>query len=267
MHGRILDVASGPGIVTSAPRGRRARGRGPGFDARDGVRKRKSDVPRPASYTNVLFKQRFRDPSRLCGWQLDDASELRGYRFIIFSNPKNVLLEMLRVLKVGGTVAVADVVSAEDAGKAALQNAIEVLRDPSRMFACWSGSELVDLITRAGVAIDRRESWDKAREFEEWAGIVANPERCPLRNRCQRALAKPRSGRELWSIADAMGLRSLLQSHAQSGFAAHQRGRDRPEGLARAGKRQSHHRARSAAFAGLQIIVGPRPGAPALTRS
>ena len=96
---------------------------------------------------------------------------------------------MLRVLKVGGTVAIADVVSAEDAGKAALQNAIEVLRDPSHV-RMLSGSELVDLITRAGVAIDRQESWDQAREFEEWAGIVNNPKRvAPLRT-VVRALAE-----------------------------------------------------------------------------
>ena len=58
---------------------------------------------------------------------------------------------------------------------------IEVLRDPSHA-RMLSGSELVDLITHAGVAIDRQESWDRAREFEEWAGIVNNPKRvAPLR--------------------------------------------------------------------------------------
>jgi hypothetical protein len=40
------------------------------------------------------------------------------------------------------------------------------------------------------VAVDRQESWDKAREFEEWVGIVANPERvAPLRT-VVRALAE-----------------------------------------------------------------------------
>jgi len=96
---------------------------------------------------------------------------------------------MLRVLKVGGTLAVADVVSAEDAGKAALQNALEVLRDPSHV-RMLPASELVALIAGAGVAVERQDSWNKAREFEEWVGIVANPERvAPLRT-IVRALAE-----------------------------------------------------------------------------
>jgi hypothetical protein len=116
------------------------------------------------------------------------ASEPR-LSFHHFLKPENVLAEMLRVLKVGGTLAVADVVSAEDAGKAALQNAIEVLRDPSHV-RMLSGSELVHLIARAGVAVVRQKCWDKAREFEEWVGIVANPERvAPLRT-VVRALAE-----------------------------------------------------------------------------
>jgi hypothetical protein len=51
-------------------------------------------------------------------------------------------------------------------------------------------SELVDLMSRDDMSIERQDSWEKAREFEEWVGIVADPERtAPLRTVVQ-ALAK-----------------------------------------------------------------------------
>jgi len=168
---------------------------------------------------------------------------------------------------VGGTVAVADVVSAEDAGKAALQNAIEVLRDPSHVHML-SGSELVDLITRAGVAIDRQESWDKAREFEAWAGTVANPERvAPLRT-VVRALAEASqdAGSGL-SLHDG-AVHFFIAVHFFDNFFyrwqlvwRHQTcvpGRPR----ARRQGGSSHHRARSAApLLACRSWVGPRPDA------
>ena len=45
-------------------------------------------------------------------------------------------------------------------------------------------------MTKPELCIERQEGWDKEREFEEWVGIVANPERiAPLRTVVQ-ALAK-----------------------------------------------------------------------------
>jgi SAM-dependent methyltransferase len=105
-----------------------------------------------------------------------------------FAEPNVALKEMLRVLRRGGILTVADVVSSEEPDKSELQNAIEVLRDPShvRMLPAF---ELIALIAQSGVAIERLEAWDKAREFEEWLGIVSNPERvAPLRT-VVRALA------------------------------------------------------------------------------
>jgi len=44
------------------------------------------------------------------------------------------------------------------------------------------GSELTALVTGAGFAVEALTSWDKAREFEEWMGIVNDPSRLlPLR--------------------------------------------------------------------------------------
>jgi hypothetical protein len=48
----------------------------------------------------------------------------------------------------------------------------------------------VSLIEGAGFTIEQQASWDKPREFEEWMGIVNEPERAaPLRT-ILRALAK-----------------------------------------------------------------------------
>lgn len=184
VHGRILDVACGPGIVTTALAA--VAREVVALDLTPEMVAKAKERCAAAGHTNVLFKQGSATHLAFADGSFDAV--VTRLSFHHFLEPEKVLLEMLRVLKVGGTVAVADVVSAEDAGKAALQNAIEVLRDPSHV-RMLSGSELVDLITRAGVAIDRQECWDKAREFEEWAGIVANPERvAPLRT-VVRALA------------------------------------------------------------------------------
>jgi hypothetical protein len=69
----------------------------------------------------------------------------------------------------GGTLAVADVASAEDSEKAALQNAIEMLRDPSRV-RMLPVSELVALITRPEMSIvsKPRPRLDKMRG---WASL------------------------------------------------------------------------------------------------
>ena len=176
-RGRILDVACGPGIVTSALAA--VAREVVALDLTPEMLAKARERCAAAGRTNVRFEQ---------GCATDMALETGSFDAVVtrlsfhhFLEPENVLAEMLRVLKVGGTLAVADVVSAEDAGKAALQNAIEVLRDPSHV-RMLSGSELVDLIARAGVAVVRQECWDKAREFEEWVGIVGNPERvAPLR--------------------------------------------------------------------------------------
>ena len=105
-----------------------------------------------------------------------------------FVDPQIALAEMLRVLRLSGIVAIADVVTSEDPTKSELQNAIEVLRDPSHV-RMLPASELLALVSRDDLTIERQESWDNPREFEEWLGIVADPRRvAPLRT-IVRALA------------------------------------------------------------------------------
>jgi SAM-dependent methyltransferase len=66
-----------------------------------------------------------------------------------FDRPARVTSEIFRVLRPGGSFVIADVISSEVPADAELQNAIEILRDPShvRMLA---GSELTALVEQAG---------------------------------------------------------------------------------------------------------------------
>ena len=106
-----------------------------------------------------------------------------------FQEPRSVLGEAMRVMKNGGTLVVADVVSSEINEKSALHNAIEVLRDPCHV-RMYPASELASLVRGCGLKIEQQDTWDQPREFEEWGGIVADPERIkPVRTIVQ-ALAR-----------------------------------------------------------------------------
>ena len=69
-----------------------------------------------------------------------------------------------------------------------MQNAIEIQRDSSHV-RMLPGSELTSLVRDAGFAIESLTSWDKAREFEEWMGIVNDASRVPPLRAVVRALA------------------------------------------------------------------------------
>ncbi len=98
-----------------------------------------------------------------------------------FVDPQRVVGEMFRVLRPGGILIIADVIVSEDDGEARLQNAIEIIRDPSHI-RMLPGSELISLVEECGFEITSDTTWDKSREFEEWMGIANDPQRVgPLR--------------------------------------------------------------------------------------
>jgi SAM-dependent methyltransferase len=109
-----------------------------------------------------------------------------------FANPQRALTEMFRVLRPGGTAVILDVVSSEDLEESDLQNAIERLRDPSHV-RMLRATELDACIASAGFCELVPATWDKEREFEEWMGIVNDPDRAQPLYTVVRALAQ--SGR------------------------------------------------------------------------
>jgi ubiquinone/menaquinone biosynthesis C-methylase UbiE len=175
--GTILDVACGPGIVTAAlaTRAREV----VAFDLTPEMLRKAEQRCARAGLTNVEFRQGGAADLPFADAAFDGVVTRLAVHH--FSEPRRVLNEMFRVLRAGGTLVVADVVSSEDAEEAALQNAIEMLRDPSHVRMLPS-SELLSALEAAGFAIEAQTTWDKSREFEEWVGIVNDPERvAPLR--------------------------------------------------------------------------------------
>jgi SAM-dependent methyltransferase len=105
-----------------------------------------------------------------------------------FDRPDRVMSEIFRVLRQEGRFVLADVISSEVSAESELQNAIEILRDPSHV-RMLPGSELSSLVTGAGFVVEKLETWDKPREFEEWIGIVNDASRVPPLRTVVRALA------------------------------------------------------------------------------
>jgi ubiquinone/menaquinone biosynthesis C-methylase UbiE len=183
-RGRVLDIACGPGVVTSAL-AEHAR-EVVALDLTPQMLEKARERCSKAGRTNVMFKEGSATALPFADACFDAV--ITRLSFHHFLEPSVVLTEMLRVLRPRGIVAIADVVSAEAFDKSELQNAIETLRDPSHV-RMLTRSELIAMIAQAAVTIERQETWDKAREFEEWLGIVSNPERvAPLRT-IIRALA------------------------------------------------------------------------------
>ena len=183
--GKILDVACGPGAVTAALAEKAETVTA--FDATPAMLEKARERCEKAGLQNVLFEQGAAESMPFEDGAFDGAvTRLALHHFV---DPTVVLREILRVLRPGGVLVIADVVVSEDAAEAALQNAIEILRDPShiRMLPL---SELNAAVESSGFAIEAGSTWDKDREFEEWMGIVNDPQRLnPLRT-VARALAE-----------------------------------------------------------------------------
>jgi SAM-dependent methyltransferase len=185
VNGRVLDVACGPGIVTAelAAVAREV----VAFDLTAEMLAMARTRCEQAGYRNVTFREGSADALPYPDGSFDAV--VTRLSFHHFKEPRRVLGEMVRVVKAGGTVAVADIVGAEDEATSALQNAIEILRDPSHV-RMLPASELKSLMGAGGLTIVKQDSWDKPREFEEWADIVADPDRIGPVRILVRALAQ-----------------------------------------------------------------------------
>lgn len=169
---RILDVGCGPGIVTAelAPHAKEL----VAFDLTPEMIAQARKRCKEAGFANVRFE--IGQAERL---PFEDASfdaVVSRYTFHHFSDPSTVLAEMVRVVRAKGRIVIVDIVSSEALEEAELNNALEILRDPShvRMFPY---SHLRRMIESSGLRLQREERWTKVREFNEWIQITNAPDR------------------------------------------------------------------------------------------
>ena len=183
-RGSVLDVACGPGILSAAI-AKTAR-EVLAFDLTPQMLKRAAQRCAEAGLGNVTF----REGSAIELPFADAAFDAVVTRLSVhhFDRPDRAMSEIFRVLRPGGRFVIADVISSEVPAEAELQNAIEILRDPSHV-RMLPGSELSSLVSESGFTIESLATWDKPREFEEWMGIVNDPSRVPPLRTVVRALA------------------------------------------------------------------------------
>jgi ubiquinone/menaquinone biosynthesis C-methylase UbiE len=183
-RGSVLDVACGPGILSAAIA---ATARDVvAFDLTPEMLKKAAQRCSEAGLANVTFREGNATELPFADAAFDAVVTRLSVHH--FDRPGRVMSEIFRVLRPGGHFVIADVIASELPAEAELQNAIEILRDPSHV-RMLPGSELSSLVTEAGFAISSLTTWEKPREFEEWMGIVNDASRVPPLRAVVRALA------------------------------------------------------------------------------
>lgn len=184
-HGRLIDVACGPGVVTAALAPNAASV--VAFDATDEMLAKAKARCAKAGLSNVEFKSGDAENLPFADAEFDGAVTRAALHH--FAAPQRAISEMFRVLRPGGVAVMADVISSENADESRLHNAIERLRDPSHV-RMLPASELDACARQAGFRDLQAATWDIDRELEEWFSIVSDPDRVEPIRTVTRALAE-----------------------------------------------------------------------------
>lgn len=160
---RVLDVACGPGFLTMAFATRCAAAAG--VDATDAWMGRARREAARRGLGNVTF--RVGDAEGL-DWP-DGAFDVVACRaaFHHFPRPERVLAEMVRVVRPGGRLLVADMLTSEDAEQAAHHDRLERLCDPTHV-RCLPDSEFRSVFARAGLALAGAFTTPLHYDVDEW---------------------------------------------------------------------------------------------------
>jgi ubiquinone/menaquinone biosynthesis C-methylase UbiE len=167
LQGTVLDLACGPGILSHAL-------------AQEGVEVLGIDATRAML---ERARQRCSEP----GAESASFREASAYdlpfadghfagtvtRLSIhhFAEPGRALSELRRVLRLGATLVLGDIVASNQRDEARLHNALETLRDPSHQ-RFLGGAELRNAIEAAGFRVEAVEPWANVKSFDEWAAVV-----------------------------------------------------------------------------------------------
>lgn len=175
--GRVLDLACGPGIVT-VELARDAR-EVVAFDLTPEMLQKARERCAQAGLMNVRFEQGTAEALPFADASFDAV--VTRFTMHHFASPAVVASQLARVVRPGGRIVIADSLSSHIADEAELHNALEILRDPSHI-RMLSREQLLAIIQEAGFTVLSESTWERPREFEEWAQIVDDPTRTdPLR--------------------------------------------------------------------------------------
>jgi ubiquinone/menaquinone biosynthesis C-methylase UbiE len=216
-RGSVLDVACGPGILSAAI-AKTARDV-VAFDLTPQMLNKAAQRCSEAGLGNVSFREGTANELPFADAAFDAVMTRLSVHH--FERPGRVMSEIFRVLRPGGSFVIADVISSELPAESELQNAIEILRDPSHV-RMLPGSELAALVKEAGFTVESLATWDKPREFEEWMGIVNDPSRVPPLRAVVWALASAGASAGMGLALDGEKIRlfdrwNLIAARAQTG--------------------------------------------------
>jgi ubiquinone/menaquinone biosynthesis C-methylase UbiE len=206
---RALDLACGPGTFARsfAPHAAMVLG----VDYTSAMLAKARSAMAQAGLSNILFV-------RCDGNQLplaDNSFDLAacGYSLHHFADPARALHEMVRVVRPGGRVAVADIFVPAGASSEA-NNRIERARDVSHV-RTLGAPELRGLFEQAGLVIRATETDERPRDFDDWMKNVSHPPGSPVyqavRNLIEVEIGSDTTGfRPCWK-AEAGGAIEIVQ--------------------------------------------------------
>ncbi|MGB2590734.1 MAG: methyltransferase domain-containing protein [Candidatus Acidiferrum sp.] len=168
---RVLDIATGPGYIAEAFA--RAAREVIGVDLTEAMLAIAKERTKERGIGNVSF--RAADAQNLPFE--NETFEVVVCRLALhhLQKPLQVLREMTRVCRAGGTVVVEDIYASEHAERSAYQNRWEIMRDPSHVRALPL-SELLQLLREAGLETDSVSTADDLTpEVERWLATTRVP--------------------------------------------------------------------------------------------
>jgi SAM-dependent methyltransferase len=168
---RVLDIATGPGYIAEAFAG--GAREAVGVDLTDAMLAIARERTKERGISNVSFRTADAQNLPFESGAFDVVVCRLALHHLL--KPLQVVREMARVCRVGGTVLVEDIYASEHPERAAYQDRWEILRDPSHV-RTLALSELLQLFRDAGLETDSVTTADDLTpEVERWLATTKTP--------------------------------------------------------------------------------------------
>jgi SAM-dependent methyltransferase len=168
---RVLDIATGPGYIAEAFAA--AAREVIGIDLTDAMLSIAAERTKQRGISNVSFRTGDAQNLPFENSQFDVVVCRLALHHV--TQPLQVIREMARVVRIGGTVLVEDIYASEHRERAAYQDRWEILRDPSHVRALPL-SELLQIFRDAGLETDTvATAEDLTPEVERWMATTKVP--------------------------------------------------------------------------------------------